>query len=96
MGLVDRRIQYETAGLEIEDLLPLPADQLTLWYQQAEEAGAAEPNAMVVSTLDHSGHPDARVVLARGMAAFRLQRRATSNISSYVQNREHDFLMMGM
>lgn len=68
MGLVDRRIQYETAGLEIDDLLPLPADQLTLWYQQAEEAGAAEPNAMVVSTLDHSGHPDARVVLARGIS----------------------------
>lgn len=69
MGISDRRVQYETAGLDIEDLLANPIDQLVLWYQQAEEAGAAEPNAMVLSTLDHSGHPDARVVLARGIDA---------------------------
>lgn len=67
MGIADRRVQYETAGLDIEDLLANPIDQLILWYQQAEEAGAAEPNAMVLSTLDASGHPDARVVLARGI-----------------------------
>ena len=67
MGIADRRVQYETAGLDIEDLLANPVDQLVLWYQQAEEAGAAEPNAMVLSTLDDSGHPDARVVLARGI-----------------------------
>lgn len=67
MGIADRRVQYETAGLDIEDLLANPVDQLVLWYQQAEEAGAAEPNAMVLSTIDDSGHPDARVVLARGI-----------------------------
>lgn len=67
MGIADRRVQYETAGLDIDDLLPNPVDQLVLWYRQAEEAGAAEPNAMVLSTLDSSGHPDARVVLARGI-----------------------------
>ena len=65
MGLADRRIQYETAGLEIDDLLPNPVDQLNLWYHQAEEAGAAEPNAMVISTIATDGFPDARVVLAR-------------------------------
>ncbi len=69
MGIADRRIQYETAGLDLEDLLPNPIDQLAVWYRQAEEAGAAEPNAMVLSTLDESGHPDARVVLARGIDA---------------------------
>lgn len=67
MGIADRRVQYETAGLDIEDLSANPVDQLLLWYQQAEEAGAAEPNAMVLSTLDETGHPDARVVLARGI-----------------------------
>ena len=65
MGLADRRIQYETAGLEIDDLLANPIDQLNLWYHQAEEVGAAEPNAMVVSTIAADGFPDARVVLAR-------------------------------
>lgn len=69
MGIADRRIQYETAGLDVEDLLANPVDQLMVWYRQAEEAGAAEPNAMVLSTLDDTGHPDARVVLARGIDA---------------------------
>jgi pyridoxamine 5'-phosphate oxidase len=67
VGLADRRIQYETAGLEIDDLLANPIDQLNLWYHQAEEAGAAEPNAMVVSTIAADGFPDARVVLARNI-----------------------------
>lgn len=65
MGIADRRLQYETAGLDLEDLDANPIAQLNLWYHQAEEAGAAEPNAMVVSTIDAEGHPDARVVLAR-------------------------------
>ena len=68
MGIADRRVQYETAGLDIDDLLPNPVDLLKLWYQQAEEADAVEPNAMVISTVDADGHPDARVVLARDIS----------------------------
>ena len=67
MGIGDRRIQYETTGLDIDDLLHDPVDMLNLWYRQAEEAGAAEPNAMVLSTIGPDGGPDARVVLARGI-----------------------------
>ena len=69
MGIADRRLQYETAGLDIDDLLADPIAQLQQWYRQAEEAGAAEPNAMVVSTVDAEGQPDARVVLARNIDA---------------------------
>ena len=68
MGIADRRIQYETAGLDLDDLLHDPVDMLNLWYHQAEEAGVAEPNAMVLSTIGTDGAPDARVVLARGIA----------------------------
>lgn len=68
MGIADRRLQYETDGLDIDDLLPNPVDLLLRWHDQAEAAGAAEPNAMVLSTLDHGGHPDARVVLARDIS----------------------------
>lgn len=68
MGIADRRLQYETAGLDIDDLDPNPIVQLSLWYHQAEEAGAAEPNAMVVSTIGDDGFPDARVVLARDIS----------------------------
>lgn len=67
MGIADRRIQYETAGLDRADLHDDPLVQLNVWYHQAEQAGAVEPNAMVLSTLDADGHPDARVVLARGI-----------------------------
>lgn len=68
MGIADRRLQYETSGLDIDDLDPNPVTQLNLWYHQAEEAGAAEPNAMVVSTIGENGFPDARVVLARDIS----------------------------
>jgi pyridoxamine 5'-phosphate oxidase len=67
MGISDRRIQYETAGLDLEDLHADPIAQLNQWYHQAEEAGVAEPNAMVLSTLDETGQPDSRVLLARGI-----------------------------
>lgn len=91
MGLADRRIQYETAGLDVEDLLPNPVDLLVRWYHQAEEAGAAEPNAMVVSTLDDSGHPDSRVVLARGISTegitFFTNRQSAKGIQIAQDNR---------
>ena len=68
MGIADRRLQYETDGLDIDDLLPNPIDLLVRWHDQAEAAGAAEPNAMVLSTVDDEGYPDARVVLARDIS----------------------------
>ena len=67
MGIADRRIQYETAGLDREHLDDDPVVQLQLWYAQAEEAGCTEPNAMTVSTIGPDGGPDSRIVLARGI-----------------------------
>jgi pyridoxamine 5'-phosphate oxidase len=64
----DRRIQYETAGLDVGDLLPDPVAQWQHWYEQAEEAGCVEPNAMVISTVDADGLPDSRYVLTRGVS----------------------------
>ncbi len=91
MGIADRRVQYETAGLDVEDLLPNPVDLLVRWYHQAEEAGAVEPNAMVVSTLDDSGHPDSRVVLARGISTegitFFTNRQSAKGIQIAQDNR---------
>ncbi len=66
MSLRDRRIQYETAGLDQDDLVNDPIAQWTQWYEQATAAGVAEPNAMTISTVDADGQPDSRVVLARG------------------------------
>ena len=67
MNLRDRRVQYETAGLDREQLDANPITQWHAWYEQAASAGVAEPNAMTVSTLDQDGAPDSRVVLARGV-----------------------------
>lgn len=65
MSLRDRRVQYETAGLDLVDLATTPIQQWHRWYDDAVEAGVAEPNAMTVSSNDAEGQPDARVVLAR-------------------------------
>ena len=65
MSLRDRRVQYETAGLDLADLAATPIQQWHRWYDDAVEAGVAEPNAMTVSSIDAEGQPDARVVLAR-------------------------------
>lgn len=67
MNLRDRRVQYETAGLEQADLDASPIAQWQKWYDEAVDAGVAEPNAMTVSTIADDGAPDARVVLVRGI-----------------------------
>lgn len=67
MGIADLRTQYETAGLDIGDVLADPMEQLQKWYHEAETAGITEPHAMILGTVDESGHPDSRAVLARGI-----------------------------
>lgn len=63
----DRRVQYETAGLDVADGAADPIEQWLRWHDEALAAGLAEPNAMTVSTVDLHGAPDARIVLARGV-----------------------------
>jgi len=61
----NRRVQYETAGLDIADVDDSPVAQWHRWHEEAAEADLVEPNAMTVATVDASGVPDARIVLAR-------------------------------
>ena len=68
--LRQRRIQYETAGLELADLSPDPMEQWHRWHTEAFEAGVVEPNAMVLSTVDLHGVPDGRSVLVRDADRF--------------------------
>jgi pyridoxamine 5'-phosphate oxidase len=69
MSLRDRRVQYETAGLDVPDVDADPIVQWHRWYDAAVVAGVVEPNAMTVSTVDEDGTPDARIVLVRGADA---------------------------
>lgn len=60
-----RRVQYETAGLDVDDVAADPVEQWHRWHADALAAGLAEPNAMTVATTGVDGVPDARIVLAR-------------------------------
>ena len=64
--LANRRHEYETAGLDIVDVLPDPMAQWHVWFEQATEAGCVEPNAFVLATIDDEGFPQTRYLLARG------------------------------
>jgi pyridoxamine 5'-phosphate oxidase len=65
--LASRRVRYESNGLDVTDVASDPLSQWGVWYGEASSAGITEPNAMTVATVGLDGHPDARVVLARGV-----------------------------
>jgi pyridoxamine 5'-phosphate oxidase len=65
--LFARRVQYETAGLDVADVSADPIAQWQRWYEDASSAGVREPNAMVLATSSDDGQPDARYVLIRGI-----------------------------
>lgn len=67
MNVRDRRVQYETAGLDRDDLDESPVQQWHQWYVDALDSGLPEPNAMTISTIADDGMPDSRIVLARGV-----------------------------
>jgi pyridoxamine 5'-phosphate oxidase len=62
----DRRVQYETTGLDVDDVYADPMLQWQRWHDDAFDAEVAEPNAMTLSTIGLDGVPDARILLARG------------------------------
>ncbi len=53
--------------LHLHDLDPDPFVQFRRWYDDAEEHGQLQPDAMVVATSTPDGHPSARLVLLRGV-----------------------------
>lgn len=65
----DRRVQYETVGLDVGDLDADPIVQWQRWHDAALDAGVVEPNAMTLSTIGTDGIPDSRIVLVRGLDA---------------------------
>lgn len=64
-SLRSRRVQYETAGIDVGDVSADPLAQWEQWYQEALDGGVTEPNAMTVATMGDDGIPDARIVLVR-------------------------------
>jgi len=64
--LVAVRAELEAAPWHAADLDPDPFAQFGSWLALAREVGVAEPDAMVVSTIDERGRPSSRHVLQRG------------------------------
>ena len=60
------RRDYMQRALDLADVSPDPIKQFETWFQEALDCGAiAEPNAMVLSTVDAAGQPHARFVLLK-------------------------------
>lgn len=65
-ALHDLRSEYSGTRLSEDELPESPFDLFRQWFRQAEAAGEAEPNAMVLSTLRNE-RPTSRVVLLKGI-----------------------------
>jgi pyridoxamine 5'-phosphate oxidase len=65
IDLARLRSDYQAAGLTKVDLPAEPLDLWRSWLADAQAAGLAEANAMVVSTVDPDGRPSSRTVLCK-------------------------------
>ena len=62
---IETRSEYTRAALDRASLKPSPFDQFALWFQEAMDAGLAEPNAMSLATAGADQRPLARTVLLK-------------------------------
>ncbi len=62
------REDYKLASLDENDLADSPIIQFERWFNQAQSAKLAEPNAMSLATVDSDGQPSVRVVLLKGVS----------------------------
>lgn len=64
-GLSEIRTDYAKASLDINSVSPDPINQFKMWFEEALNAKALEPNAMSLATLSESGTPTSRIVLLK-------------------------------
>jgi len=67
LNLSDIRKTYSQQELSEENIKDNPLTQFEGWLQEALDAQAAEPTAMVLSTVSPEGRPSARVVLLKAL-----------------------------
>jgi len=65
--LAGLRREHTSGAFADEDAHPDPFEQFRLWLSDAHAAGVLQANAMTLSTVDEHGHPDARIVLLKGL-----------------------------
>jgi pyridoxamine 5'-phosphate oxidase len=67
MDLAGLRREYESRGIDIDDLDPDPVEQSRKWIDDAIAAECIEANSMTLSTVGDDGRPQSRYVLLRGL-----------------------------
>lgn len=68
-SLAQMRRSYEQAALDESHVAADPLQQFQLWFDEAVQAKALEPNAMTLATVGPEGRPSSRVVLLKGLDA---------------------------
>ena len=67
-SLADLRMEYRRHSLRRDEVSADPFAQFRLWFDEAQQSGIVEPNAMTLSTVDPaSGQPSSRIVLLKGL-----------------------------
>ena len=65
MSLADLRKEYSHESLTERDVDADPVKQFLRWFEQAQNAGLLEPNAMALATATPEGVPSVRMVLLK-------------------------------
>lgn len=65
MDIGDMRRDFESEGLDRDQLEDSPFRQFEQWFGQAREAGIEDANALTLATSDAEGWPTARTVLLK-------------------------------
>jgi pyridoxamine 5'-phosphate oxidase len=65
LDLASLRTEYKRASLDENDVDADPFRQFARWFSEAAAAAVPEPNAMTLATVDATGKPSARIVLAK-------------------------------
>lgn len=65
MDIGDMRRDFESEGLDLDQLLGDPVFQFQAWFEDARTAGILEPNAMSLATAGADQMPDLRTVLLK-------------------------------
>lgn len=69
MGSLERHEDYDGPAFDESRVDPDPFAQFAAWLADAENAGLADPNAMVLGTIDPDGTPSSRTVLLKGLSS---------------------------
>ena len=65
MPVADIRRSYDWSALHENTMADSPVVQTELWINDAIKAGAIDPTAMTLATVDERGRPSARIVLLK-------------------------------